>query len=207
MKPEPPLAVRNCACQPRRTRNGWTSLIITRPPGRTTRASSAIARPTSGRCTSASAQTAASTDPDAKGSAQVRAVAPGSACGIEHDRSGERIEQAVHGRLLDREQAQGPVIGLWPEAVSLHQIVLGRREGRGELGRVLEAREQRADLIHPGAAGVGVSAERQTQQRQALDPEQQLAKRRFRAHRCPEVRSGGVPLSGSSPGSQHASRS
>jgi hypothetical protein len=112
---------------------------------------------------------------------QVFAVAPGPARGIEHDRGRQRIEQHAHRGMLDREQAQRPVVGFRPQRIALGRVVLGR-EGCSQLRLMVEAPQQITDLAHPGGPGLGIVAEREPQQRQPLDPEQQLAKRRLRAH-------------------------
>src|SRR5919106_3254131 len=100
--------------------------------------------------------------------------------------------------MLDREEAERLVVRLRPELVAFGQFVLGRLEGRRQLRLLVEALEQLTDLAHPRAPRLGVIAERQAQQRQPLDPEQQLTERRLRAHARPGACSCCFPRQGGS---------
>lgn len=209
MNPAPPSAVANWARQPSWTSVGWTSLMITRPPGRITRASSATVRSSAGRCTNAKAQTAAATEALATGGpvrspsrkivprqllacfrqhdqravdashrmappGQRHAMAAGAAGGIQHRSIRQLVEQRVHGRFLDGEQAKRRIVRLGPKRVAGGDVVLRRRQGRGELG-IVKAVEQRPHLADLGFARGGIAGEGQPKQREPLGAEQQLA--------------------------------
>ena len=200
--------------------NGWTSLMITRPPGRTDsrelrygladlgqvhhreRADGDIdgfglqgqrfevaftelaLRELQARLREHSGGTIHADDA-VPARREVGAVTAGPARRIEHDRGRQRIEQPVQGRLLDREKAERLVIGVRPEPVTFGDVVFGRRKRGGELGRVVDALKQGAHLVYSRPACQSIIAKRQTQQRQALDPEQQFTESRFRIHRSP----------------------
>ena len=107
----------------------------------------------------------------------------GSARRVEDNRRRKGIEQQVHDRLFEGEQAEGAIIRLRPEAVSFREVIFGSAGGACQVGGVVHALQEPADLVHTGPAGGGVAVGSQAEERKTLDAQQHFAKIRPRSHR------------------------